>query len=218
MARGAAEIGSTLRAKGRDVVASSYRSIESPVFYKFHEVLKRHAVCALVDHVGEPLRDVIDAYFLTSHGDQLAAIAMSEGALDLIRGHAEELDDDTVKRLLARAIKTGLGPVRQAAYRVGAERFGLDYARPALKDSARMVRDWAQEVPGRREDEAGFTPAKMRRSSNPARYPFRQGRPPHRASTNRRRAARARMSAEAGSGSRTVRWPILRPGKGVRLP
>jgi hypothetical protein len=145
MARRAAEIGSTLRSKGRNAVASSYRAIESPVFYKFHEVLKRHAVRALVDHVGEPLRDVIDAYFLASHGDQLAAIAMSEGALDLIRGHAEELDDHTVKRLLARAVKTGLGPVRQAAYRVGAERFGLDYARPALKDSARMVRDWAKK-------------------------------------------------------------------------
>ena len=145
IARRAAEIGSTLRAKGRDVVASSYCAIESPVFYKRHEVLKRHAVRTLVDHVGEPLRDVIGAYFLASHGDQLAAIAMSEGALDLIRGRAEELDDDTVKRLLARAVKTGLGPVRQAAYRAGAERFGPDYARPALRDKARMVRDWAQK-------------------------------------------------------------------------
>ena len=145
MARRAAEIGSTLRAKGREVVASSYRAIESPVFYKFHHVLKRHAVRALVDHVGEPLRDVIDSYFLTSHADSLVAISLSEGVLDLIRGHADELEDDTVKRLLARAIKTGLGPVRQSAYRVGAERFGLDYARPALKDKARSVSDWARK-------------------------------------------------------------------------
>ncbi len=68
---------------------------------------------------------------------------MSEGAVDLIRAHGDDLDQDKVKRLLSRAIKLGLGPVRLAAYRAGAERFGMDYARPALKDSARMVRDWA---------------------------------------------------------------------------
>ena len=143
MAERVAELRSDSRAKGSNVVPSTYLAIESPVFYKFHGSLKRHAVVALVEHAGEPLRDVIDEYFLKAHGDQLSAIAMSEGAVDLIRAHGDDLDQDKVKRLLSRAIKLGLGPVRLAAYRAGAERFGLDYARPALKDSARMVRDWA---------------------------------------------------------------------------
>jgi hypothetical protein len=117
----------------------------SPAFYMLHDGLKRHAVAALVDHAGEPLRDVIDAYFLKTHGNMLAAISMSEGAVDLIRDHAQELDDDVVQRLLSRAIKSSWAPVREAAYRAGAERFGREYARPALKDPTRQVRNWAEK-------------------------------------------------------------------------
>ena len=105
--------------------------------------------------------DVIDVVFLDVSRRQ-AWRPPPEVALDLIRGHAEELEDGTVKRLLARAIKTGLGPVRQSAYRVGAERFGLDYAGPALKDKARSVSDWARKYRG-----AG----KTKRSSRSAKRP-----------------------------------------------
>lgn len=66
--------------------------------------------------------------------------------LDLIGRHAEELEPEVIRRLLHKAIKHGLAPVRQAAYRIGAERFGLDFARPALKDQAGRVRQWATKV------------------------------------------------------------------------
>ncbi len=145
MAERAAALHSDLAAKGPRTDPLAYLAIESPIFYKFHASLKRHAVVALVEAVGEPLRDVIDAYFLKSTGDQTADIATTEGAIDLIRDHAGELEDDTVKRLLGRAIKSSWAPVREAAYRAGAERFGLDYARPALKDPTNQVRNWAQK-------------------------------------------------------------------------
>ena len=143
MAERVAELRSDSRAKGSNVVPSTYLAIESPVFYKFHGSLKRHAVVALVENGGEPLREVIDEYFLKSHGDSLSAIAMTEGAVDLIRAHGDDLDQDKVKRLLSRAIKLGLGPVRLAAYaRVPSDSAWI-MLEPALKDSARMVRDWA---------------------------------------------------------------------------
>ena len=36
--------------------------------------------------------------------------------------------------------------MRQAAYRIGAEQFGLAFVRPALKDDAGIVRDWAARL------------------------------------------------------------------------
>ena len=71
--------------------------------------------------------------------------AVSEGVLDLIGLHAEDLGPDAVQRLINKAIKHGLAPVRQAAYRIGAEQFGLDFARPALKDDG-LVRDGRQAI------------------------------------------------------------------------
>ena len=111
-----------------------------------HPGLKRHAVRALVEDLGEPLEDVIAEFFLQDQGDQESTVAVSEGVLDLIRLHADELGPEVVKRRLNKAIKEGLGWVRRAAYRVGMELFGPAFARPALKDSARMVRDWAAQA------------------------------------------------------------------------
>ena len=96
--------------------------------------LKRHAVYALVENIGEPLPDVIDEFFLRSYRDQQSTEAVTEGVLDLIGLHAEELGPDVVRKLIGKAIKRGLAPVRQAAYRIGAEQFGVNFARPALRD------------------------------------------------------------------------------------
>ncbi len=103
-------------------------------------------MCALVEDLGEPLEDVIAEFFLQEHSDQQSTVAVTEGVLDLIRLHADKLGPEVVKRRLNKAIKEGLGWVRRAAYRLGMELFGPSFARPALRDSARMVRDWAEKA------------------------------------------------------------------------
>ena len=108
--------------------------------------LQRHAVRALAEDVGEPLRDVLAEFFLRPDRDPQSTDAVTLGALDLVRHHAEELGPDDVRPLLRQAIKRGSAVVRQAAYRIGAERFGPDFARPALHDNARLVRDWADKL------------------------------------------------------------------------
>jgi hypothetical protein len=108
--------------------------------------LQRHAVRALAEDVGEPLRDVLAEFFLRPDRDPQSADAVTQGVLDLVRLHAEELGPDDVRSLLRKAIKAGSAVVRQAAYRVGADRFGPAFARPALQDKARMVRDWAGKL------------------------------------------------------------------------
>jgi hypothetical protein len=131
--------------------------------------LKRHAVFALVENTGEPLRDVIHEFYLRPGRDQRNPEAVSEGVLDLIGLHAEELGPDVVRRLINKAVKLGLAPVRQAAYRIGAERFGLNFARPALKDDARTVRDWAAKLlTTKRLQPARKTTSKRRSPSSPA--------------------------------------------------
>jgi len=131
--------------------------------------LSRHAVYALVEKVGEPLPEVIDEFFLRSYGNQENTEAVSEGVLDLIGLHAEELGPDAVRRLINKAIKHGLAPVRQAAYRIGAEQFGLDFARPALKDDARRVRDWAAKLLATKKlQPARKTRSKRRTPTSPA--------------------------------------------------
>jgi hypothetical protein len=82
--------------------------------------LQRHAVRALAEDVGEPLRDVLAEFFLRPDHDPQAADAVTQGALDLVRRHAEGLGPDDVRPLLRQAIKPGSADVRQAAYRVGA--------------------------------------------------------------------------------------------------
>jgi hypothetical protein len=108
--------------------------------------LKRHAVTALVEELGEPLEPVIKEFLLLPCADQESENAVSMGVIDLIARNADALGETKVKSLLGKARKQGLAAVRQAAYRVGAERFGLQYARPALKDQAGMVRNWAAKA------------------------------------------------------------------------
>jgi hypothetical protein len=107
--------------------------------------LQRHAVRALVEEIGEPAPDVIREFLLRRDSDTQSSEAVSSGALDLIKLHAEELGPDTVRKLLRTVIKVGSASLRQAAYRLGADQFGQAFARPALKDKARVVRDWASK-------------------------------------------------------------------------
>ena len=131
-------------------------------------VLKRHAVCALAEDVGEPLGDVLAEFHVRPEWDSQRADAVTEGAQDLVRHHAEELGPDEVRSLLRKAIKRGSAAVRQAAYRVGAERFELAFARPARRDNARMVREWADKLLARDAGKAGRK-AKPRQRSSPAK-------------------------------------------------
>jgi hypothetical protein len=105
--------------------------------------LKRHAVFALVENVGEPLPEVIHEFFLRRDHLQQSIEAVTEGVLDLIGFHAEELGLDVVRKRLGKAVKCAIAPLRQAAYGLGAEHFGVNFVRPALRDKSRMVRDWA---------------------------------------------------------------------------
>ena len=67
----------------------------------------------------------------------------------------------------ARPSRRGSAIVRQAAYRVGAERFGSVFARPALRDNARVVRDWANQLLMRDTVKPGRK-ANLRRRSSPS--------------------------------------------------
>jgi hypothetical protein len=163
--RGEALRAPLLTADGPARMPRMYREIEMGGAGRWHPGLKRHAVRALVEDLGEPLEDVIAEFFLTDHGDTQSTDAVSEGVLDLIRTHAEELGPDLVKRHLSRAIRKGSAAVRQAAYRVGLERFGSAFARPALKDSARMVRDWAAKALSKAE------PKRVAKSRSPRHAP-----------------------------------------------
>jgi len=127
--------------------------------------LQRHAVRALAEDVGEPLRDVLAEFFLRPDRDPQSADAVMQGVLDLVRDHAEELGRDEVRSLLRKAIEAGSAVVRQAAYRVGAERFGPDFARPALQDNARMVRDWADKLLKRDPGKPGRKAVSRRRDA-----------------------------------------------------
>jgi hypothetical protein len=107
--------------------------------------LQRHAVRALVEEIGEPASDVIREFLLRRDSDTQSSEAVSSGALDLIKLHAEELGPDTVRIFLRKVIKGGSASLRQAAYRLGADQFRPAFARPALRDKARVVRDWASK-------------------------------------------------------------------------
>jgi hypothetical protein len=130
--------------------------------------LKRHAVFALVENLGEPLLDVVDEFFLKNHGGRAASEAVAEGVLDVIGLHSANLGPEVVRKLIGKAIKRGLAPVRQAAYRIGAEQFGLDFVRPALKDDAGMVRKWAAKLlETKKLQPARKTTSKRRSGSSP---------------------------------------------------
>jgi hypothetical protein len=130
--------------------------------------MKRHAVYALVENVGEPLHEVVEEFYLKEYRDQTSTQAVSEGVLDLIGLHAANLGPEVVRKLIGKAIKRGLAAVRQAAYRIGAEQFGLDFVRPALKDDAGMVRKWAAKLlETKKLQPARKTTSKRRSDSTP---------------------------------------------------
>lgn len=68
---------------------------------------------------------------------------VQQGALDVVEAHAAELGSQEVRKWLRKAIKGGGAIVRQTAYRIGLEQFGEAFARPALKDPAKVVSSWA---------------------------------------------------------------------------
>lgn len=105
--------------------------------------LQRHAVRALVDAVGEPAPEVIKEFLLRPERDSHYADMVQQGVLDVVQAKAAELGPEEVRKLLRKAIKKGNAIVRQAAYRIGLEQFGSEFVRPALKDPARVVKDWA---------------------------------------------------------------------------
>ena len=93
---------------------------------------------------------VTNEFFLKKFRTQVSTMSVSEdvseGVLDLIGLHSDKLGPDVVRKLIGKAIKGGPAVVRQAAYRIGAEQFGLDFVRPALKDDAGIVRNWAARL------------------------------------------------------------------------
>jgi hypothetical protein len=108
--------------------------------------LGRHAVYALAESLGEPAPAVIHEFFLRRFGDDQTTDAVATGTLDLISRSAAVLGPAEVRKLVTNAIKRGNAHVRQAAYRIGAEQFGLAFARPACKDQAGLVRNWAVKL------------------------------------------------------------------------
>jgi hypothetical protein len=135
---------------------------------------KRHAVYALVENLDEPLKDVINEFFLKKFRTQVSTMSVSEdvseGVLDLIGLHSDELGPEVVRKLIGKAVKGGPAVVRQAAYRIGAEQFGLSFVRPALKDDAGIVRNWAARLlKTKRLQPARKTASKRRARSSPAK-------------------------------------------------
>jgi hypothetical protein len=108
--------------------------------------LNRHAVFALVHNLGEPLRAVIEEFLRPSNSRELEYESQTLGALDLIGRYAREFDPEELKPMLRKVIEKGLAPARHAAYRVGAEHLGIEFARPALRDEAGSIRRWAAKV------------------------------------------------------------------------
>jgi hypothetical protein len=108
--------------------------------------LRRHAVLALVEHVGEPAREVIEEFFLSPDRLGLESTNVREGALDVVKACTEELGPDATRRYLDQGISDRAAPVRHAAYRIGLKEFGPAYVRSATEDSAASVRKWATKA------------------------------------------------------------------------
>jgi hypothetical protein len=100
-------------------------------------------VRALVESLGEPALEVIKEFLLRPERDSHYVDMVHQGALDVVQAWAAELGPEQLRKLLRKAIKQGTGIVRKAAYRIGLERFGSEFAHPALKDPAKIVSDWA---------------------------------------------------------------------------
>ena len=108
--------------------------------------LRRHAVLALVEHVGEPAREVIEEFLLRSEKLTHNVDMVHQGALDVVEARATELESNATRQFLDRAIAGGAAVVRHAAYRIGLKQFGPEFVRPALKDTAGSVRKWAAKA------------------------------------------------------------------------
>ncbi len=134
-----------LSPEGYETVPRVYMDLMRGGVGPFHPGLRRHAVKALADSLGEPVEDVISRFLSANYHDSQSATAVAEGVLDLLRSHSEQLGEDAVTRWLGKARKSRLASIRRAAYRVGAELFGREFARQALKDPALSVRDWAAD-------------------------------------------------------------------------
>ncbi len=108
--------------------------------------LQRHAVLALVEHVGEPAREVIDEFLLSPDRLGLESAIVRQGALDVVNACTEELGPDATRRYLDQGISDRAAPVRHAAYRIGLKEFGPAYVRSATEDPAASVRKWATKA------------------------------------------------------------------------
>jgi hypothetical protein len=108
--------------------------------------LRRHAVLALVEHIGEPAREVIAEFLLRPDKRDHDVNTVHQGALDVVEARTEELGPEATQQYLQQAIAGGAAAVRHAAYRIGLKQFGPEFARPALKDKAGSVRKWAAKV------------------------------------------------------------------------
>jgi hypothetical protein len=108
--------------------------------------LRRHAVVALVEHVGEPAPEVIAEFLLRPDKRDHNVDMVHQGALDVVEARTEELGPEATQQYLQQAIAGGAAAVRHAAYRIGLKHFGPDFARPALKDTAGSVRKWAAKA------------------------------------------------------------------------
>lgn len=108
--------------------------------------LRRHAVVALVEHVGEPAREVIVEFLLRPDKRDHNVDMVHQGALDVVAARTEELGPEATQQYLQQAIAGSAAAVRHAAYRIGLKHFGPDFARPALKDTAGSVRKWAAKA------------------------------------------------------------------------
>lgn len=105
--------------------------------------LQRHAVRTLVEELGEPAHEVIEEFLVRPVRANHYGDMVHQGALDVVQARAAELGSEEVRKLLLKAIKKGSAIVRQSAYRIGLEQFGSNFAHPALKDPAKVVRNWA---------------------------------------------------------------------------
>lgn len=92
------------------------------------------------------MRQIVDEFHLRQEKDRYYLEMIHQGALDLIRARADELGSEEVRKLLKKAVKSTSVAARLAAYRIGTELYGMEYARPALKDNAASLRKWAGKV------------------------------------------------------------------------
>ena len=83
---------------------------------------------------------MISEFFLQNHGDQQSTTAVSEGVLDLIRIHADDLGPDVVKRRLSKGITEGLAGVR---VRRRTESAWISSARPSPAPPAMIRPGWS---------------------------------------------------------------------------